>query len=154
MAGTSEGNNKAWLSRPRKGQCKQKTHCKKGHELTSENVTSFVAANGYTYRQCRTCNRERGKSGGYRRELMSRWDTTFGWPKGTAEWLISVSVNCALCGEPFTKQREYSPVFDHSHSTGRFRGLIHNKCNSGIGMLSDSEERCLQAAAYLREPTV
>ena len=38
---------------------------------------------------------------------------------------------------------------DHSHSTGKFRAWICRNCNSGIGLLGDSEAGLRQALAYL-----
>jgi hypothetical protein len=55
---------------------------------------------------------------------------------------------CALCFEPFTEKQP--PVADHCHTTGKNRGLLHSKCNVGIGQFSDIPARCEQAAAYLR----
>ena len=38
---------------------------------------------------------------------------------------------------------------DHDHATGQFRSYICKNCNSGIGMLGDSEAGLKQALAYL-----
>jgi hypothetical protein len=38
---------------------------------------------------------------------------------------------------------------DHDHSTKEFRSWICRNCNSGIGLLGDSEEGLRQALAYL-----
>lgn len=35
------------------------THCRRGHEFTTENTNLVSCADGYVRRQCRTCNRER-----------------------------------------------------------------------------------------------
>ena len=40
-------------------------------------------------------------------------------------------------------------VVDHCHDTGKVRGLICRKCNSALGMLSDSPTRMLRAAEYI-----
>lgn len=47
---------------------------------------------------------------------------------------------CAIC-EWFTEKL----VVDHCHATGRIRGLLCGKCNSGIGLLQD-DPRILRAA--------
>ena len=39
---------------------------------------------------------------------------------------------------------------DHDHSTKEFRSWICRNCNSGIGLLGDSEEGLRQALAYLQ----
>ena len=40
---------------------------------------------------------------------------------------------------------------DHCHTTGKIRGLLCNKCNTGIGWLNDSALTCKLAALYLEE---
>ncbi len=39
---------------------------------------------------------------------------------------------------------------DHCHHTGKVRGLLCKKCNTGIGMLHDNVSLLLNAVAYLR----
>jgi hypothetical protein len=51
---------------------------------------------------------------------------------------------CAICQEPMG-----TPAVDHDHDTGRVRGLLCRRCNTGIGMLADDPDRLLSAAAYL-----
>ena len=63
---------------------------------------------------------------------------------------------CALCRKRFTKTN--GPVIDHDHNccdTGRscgqcVCGIIHQKCNRGIGQLNDSSTMARSAYAYLR----
>jgi hypothetical protein len=50
---------------------------------------------------------------------------------------------CAICG------CDKPSHIDHSHATGKVRGLLCAGCNVGIGMLGDNSERCLAAASYL-----
>ena len=80
----------------------------------------------------------------------SSYDSMFGFDAGTTQWAVECATVCALCGEPFGDTRATGKAVDHNHSTNKFRGIIHLRCNAGIGLLQDSEERCLQAAAYLR----
>ena len=40
---------------------------------------------------------------------------------------------------------------DHDHATAKFRSWICRNCNSGIGLLGDSEEGLRQALAYLEK---
>ena len=53
---------------------------------------------------------------------------------------------CAIC-------EHLEPVLavDHDHRTGKVRQLLCGKCNAGIGMLKDSLDVVLSAAAYLEK---
>jgi len=54
------------------------------------------------------------------------------------------SGQCAICGVEF-------PILgvDHSHESGRVRGLLCQNCNAGLGMLGGTSERVMRAAQYL-----
>lgn len=54
---------------------------------------------------------------------------------------------CAICKRP---PDAGLLVVDHDHVDKRVRGLIHRKCNSGIGMLGDDFFVVQSAAEYLR----
>ena len=58
--------------------------------------------------------------------------------------LESQDYECAICGKP-----DRSLVVDHSHVTGKVRGLLCNPCNTGIGLLQDSVEVINRAVGYL-----
>lgn len=51
---------------------------------------------------------------------------------------------CAICAEPMKL-----PAVDHCHRTGRVRGLLCRKCNSGIGMFMDDPSLLQRAINYL-----
>jgi hypothetical protein len=55
---------------------------------------------------------------------------------------------CAICKK---HQNEFNEMFcvDHDHLTGKIRGLLCRKCNSGIGLLQDSLDIVKSAAEYL-----
>lgn len=53
---------------------------------------------------------------------------------------------CAICGA--TDRRL---DLDHCHTTGKWRGLICQQCNVGLGMFGDEVARLAQAIRYLNE---
>jgi len=60
---------------------------------------------------------------------------------------------CAACGYPQTGRNQYGPLplhVDHSHRTGKVRGLLCLQCNAAIGHLQDDPERAEAVARYLR----
>lgn len=53
---------------------------------------------------------------------------------------------CAICK---TNQDTRGFSVDHCHKTGKIRGLLCNKCNTGLGMFGDNKENLKQAIEYL-----
>ncbi len=72
------------------------------------------------------------------------------------EELIAKQNNlCLICHrEETTRQRKdgtRSPLaIDHCHKTGKIRGLLCRKCNTGIGLFDENIEFLLNAINYLR----
>lgn len=58
---------------------------------------------------------------------------------------------CKLCKLPPGGKRL---VVDHCHATGDIRGLIHQKCNTGLGAFNDDIDCLEQAIRYLEETQV
>jgi len=57
---------------------------------------------------------------------------------------------CAICETHQSKL--VRPLFvDHKHNTKEIRGLLCGKCNSGLGLFSDSSELLMKAQKYLSE---
>ena len=52
---------------------------------------------------------------------------------------------CAICGE-FTTM--YLAI-DHDHSTGKVRGLLCTRCNTGLGLFKENIDRLRSAILYL-----
>ena len=82
------------------------------------------------------------------RECM-RWEKikiNFGLSRQDYEtMLVNQNGVCAICKTP---KSEILSV-DHSHKTGKVRGLLCNACNTSIGMLNDSPEILKSAIVYL-----
>ena len=55
---------------------------------------------------------------------------------------------CELCGKPPGAR---ALALDHCHVSGRFRGWLCGKCNTGIGMLGDTVAGLRAALRYLRQ---
>lgn len=61
---------------------------------------------------------------------------------------------CAICHKPeitlnFNSKQIQSLSVDHSHSTGKIRGLLCSKCNCGIGNLGEDLAILTNAIKYL-----
>ena len=54
---------------------------------------------------------------------------------------------CAICSRPFEGQ---TPHIDHNHTTGKARGLLCIRCNTGLGKFLDNPEMLEKASRYLR----
>ena len=55
---------------------------------------------------------------------------------------------CAICGIPIKKE---NCRIDHSHETGKVRGLLCISCNTGIGLMQDSPLVLMKAFEYLNK---
>ena len=55
----------------------------------------------------------------------------------------SQSGKCAICG------LSDKLFVDHCHNTGAIRGILCNKCNSGMGFLNDDPNLLKKAYEYL-----
>lgn len=84
-----------------------------------------------------------------RNSRLNKYDEMFNWPSGTTKRIYLATTTCDLCGERFGDTQGLLRAVDHNHTTNKFRGIIHSKCNTGLGLLGDSEDRLLQAATYL-----
>ena len=52
---------------------------------------------------------------------------------------------CAICKTEFDR----TAYVDHCHKTDKIRGILCNKCNSGLGMFDDNAEILARAIDYL-----
>ena len=62
---------------------------------------------------------------------------------------IQQSGKCAICKIPFKKRCDIH--IDHSHNTGKVRGLLCNDCNHGLGNYKDNINILKNAINYLEE---
>ena len=120
--------------------------CKRGHDpslyvLNSENIYICVG--------CRRENaakyREKNKDTIRRKGRAARYKVSLDHIMA----LFELQENrCAICHSQidFDNSR-----IDHSHKTGKVRGILCVSCNTGIGLLQDSPEVLESAAEYLKK---
>lgn len=71
---------------------------------------------------------------------------------------LKKQTKCDICGGIDTagsKQnkylgKQYSLVMDHNHQTGKFRGMLCNHCNRGLGNFKDNINYLKLAIEYLK----
>lgn len=62
---------------------------------------------------------------------------------------------CAICHAIRADSgRKRRFCIDHDHATGKVRGLLCNRCNRVLGMVSDSRKLLLALDSYLNEHTI
>ncbi len=67
------------------------------------------------------------------------------------EALEKQSRRCSICKKYF---RSFSEIaIDHCHASGKFRELLCNNCNSGLGFFRDNVESIKAAAKYIEKHT-
>lgn len=57
---------------------------------------------------------------------------------------------CAICRKECNKSSRTKLCVDHCHKTGKVRGLLCFKCNTGLGRFNDDTNLFEQAIKYLR----
>lgn len=131
----------------------RKTHCKRGHERTPDNVNRWG--------HCKKCSivrfadwqkanpdKVRGFMRKYRYGLTSEQFESLKFAQRNA---------CAICHKLFGEDRESRPIVDHNHMCcdGNYgcekcvRGLLCRSCNVLLGYAHDNAEILRSAAAFL-----
>jgi hypothetical protein len=79
----------------------------------------------------------------------------YGWKtKGMPTPTRPEPLVCEICGKPETRKSKNGNICakcnDHDNDSGKFRGWLCFSCNTGIGLLSHSEEIMNKAIIYLQ----
>lgn len=126
---------------PRLGQ--RTKFCSRGHDK------DIVGRNKQG--ECKQCRNDtyNVRYNNRRYKLLKRYGITL------AEFNKTLEEQNGLCLGCYKHQTQLKKVLriDHSHKTGKFRGLLCNSCNMAIGMLNDDPEILERLAKYLRKHT-
>ncbi len=60
------------------------------------------------------------------------------------------SGRCGICHSRLRSRRYKAFAVDHDHKTGRIRGLLCTKCNTGLGLFKDNIEFLMSAINWLK----
>lgn len=63
------------------------------------------------------------------------------------QMLLKQNGLCAICGRVDETGKRLA--VDHSHETGKIRGLLCTGCNTGLGKFKDSSQLLNKAATYI-----
>lgn len=106
------------------------------------------------YEQSRPCGWERTGRSKYKAPEPERWALyILRVYKITADqyraMLDAQGGVCAICKTECNRSTTTRMCVDHCHDTGKVRGLLCFKCNSGLGKFNDDQELLRSAAKYL-----
>jgi len=104
---------------------------------------------------CQACNQKRCNkwySENKLRQKNNRLKQSYGVTLEEYNRILGAQAGvCAICKLPPSGayKSAMSLNIDHCHTTGKIRGLLCNKCNSGIGFFQESVELTAKATEYL-----
>lgn len=103
---------------------------------------------------CKTCQRESSRAYGRRniKKIVDRFKVrVYGVEPEEFNALLAKQNNlCASCDDVL-KLDNRSTHLDHNHKTGKIRGILCHKCNTGLGLFNDDIVRLQKAIEYLRK---
>jgi hypothetical protein len=105
--------------------------CSKGH------YNRYITTNN-----CVECNDEAAK----KRKQRNKWrriEKIYGITEVDFEYILNKQYcKCAICKTDLNNKNTH---IDHSHKTGKVRGLLCSRCNQAIGLLDESQEKLKSA---------
>lgn len=119
----------SWERNTLQGKSKKCPSCK-----TLRDLSMFRSNN-----QCATCVRDR--------HILK----TYGITKQQYKDMLKRQKGCCAICESKTSKTNQTEFFhvDHCHTTGKVRGLLCSKCNSGLGSFEDNPKFLQRAISYL-----
>lgn len=132
--------------------------CSKCHERKPLSEFGLRDNRRWFRSQCKPC--ERRKSLEWSRANPERaaannrkacWRARYGITEAEyCAMLAAQDGKCLICGATKPDDTRKYMYVDHNHRTGKIRGLLCGKCNTGIGVFHESIYRMERAIAYLR----
>jgi len=85
-------------------------------------------------------------------ERRSKLKVTYGLTVKQYEDMLAAQNNaCAICFSKKPGGRTKMFFIDHCHTTGKVRGLLCMRCNTGLGLFLDNPKFLSNAISYLKE---
>lgn len=133
---------------PGKSYC---SSCKSMKDVSAFPFSKFTPNGvGYWCKQCAKSNREHYKAV----VTESCWRKRYGITAIEYQALFDAQGGvCAICKKHenrIHKGTKANMCVDHDHATGKVRGLLCAKCNSGLGYFADNIDTLLSAVNYLQ----
>jgi hypothetical protein len=118
-----------------------RTHCKHGHELSSDNVR-YVTRRGGRLKICGICS-----DAHCLKKDLGKYNLS---PEKFNEMSKEQGGVCAISGMPPTEGGRFSRLsVDHDHVSGQVRRLLHSEINRALGMFRENPEWLRRAADYI-----
>lgn len=115
-----------------------KTCCRCKIEQPTNNFHKSRARSDGLHVECKPCRSKMARVS----HLRDRYGITV---EDYNDLLIEQDSKCAICSRTVVGSLDV----DHDHSTGEVRGLLCNRCNTGLGNFKDNPESLINAANYL-----
>lgn len=121
-------------------------HLNKCKDCTKADVKHWQHNNPARDKALRAAERKRNAEKYYRSRIKKQYGLTIDKYEGM---LKEQNYACAICPNKLL-DGQYRLHVDHSHKTGKVRGLLCRTCNTGLGMFKDSFDVLLNAAKYIQ----
>lgn len=132
---------------------KQQKYCPRCKQVKSFTEYNKNPRNAYGLSAyCRACLTVQDKKHQTTRRLRHKHRTYGITPNGYNQLEAAQGYVCAICGLPETRIYKGTPAHlavDHSHSTGKVRGLLCARCNVALARFQDNPQLFINAAEYL-----